>query len=106
MLPVNKAKKLDELVGSVEELLARLPEGLNPQVAALRDKVDDGIFDAWKSISNERLEAAHNQSRAAPFTLGALVGLTVLLGLSARLLIDRSRLANGSLSANSAPRRR
>lgn len=96
MLAVNKAKKLDELVGSVEELLSRLPEELNPQVAALRDKVDDGIFDAWKAISNERLEAARANSRAAPVTLSALVGLTVLLAFSARLLIDRSRRSNGA----------
>jgi hypothetical protein len=88
---VNKAEKLDELVGSVEELLARLPEGLSPQIMALRDQVDDGIFDAWKSISSERLQAAHVSSRIVPLTLSAVVGLTILLAFSARLLINRTR---------------
>ena len=91
---VNKAEKLDELVGSVEELLAQLPEGLNPQIMALRDKVDDGIFDAWESISGERLQGAHVNLRTVPLTLSALLGLTVLLAFSARLLINRARHLN------------
>jgi hypothetical protein len=88
---VNKNQKLDELVGSVEELLARLPEGLNPQITALRDKVDDGIFDAWTAISAERLRASRAWKRVAPLTMGAVVGLAVLLAFSARLMLDRSR---------------
>ena len=91
---MNKTEKLDELVGSVEELLAQLPEGLNPQIMALRDKVDDGIFEAWKSISGERLQAAQAGARKTPLTLGAVVGLTIVLAFSARLLINRTRHLN------------
>jgi hypothetical protein len=88
---VNKTEKLDELVGSVEDLLARLPEGLNPQIMALRDKVDDGIFEAWKAISGERLQAVQAGSRKAPLTLSAVAGLAIILAFSARLLLNRTR---------------
>ena len=48
---MNASKKLDELVGEVEELLTQLPANLSPEVDALRDRVDTGIFDAWTSIA-------------------------------------------------------
>jgi type VI protein secretion system component VasF len=99
---VTKNEKLDELVGSVEELLSRLPEGLNPQISALRDKVDDGIFDAWTAISAERLRASRAWKRAAPLTMGAAVGLAVLLAFSARLLLERSRQLAAGNRANDA----
>jgi hypothetical protein len=88
---VNKTQKLDVLVGSVEDLLARLPEGLDPRITELRDKVDEGIFEAWKSISAERLHVERALRRMRPLTLGAAVGLAVLLAFSARLLLDRMR---------------
>ncbi len=53
MPPMTRSKKLDELVSSVEDLLARLPEDLSPEVAELRDKVDAGIFEAWTAIAAE-----------------------------------------------------
>ncbi len=53
MPAMTRSKKLDELVGSVEDLLARLPENLTPEIAALRDKVDAGIFEAWTAIARE-----------------------------------------------------
>jgi hypothetical protein len=90
--PVNKTQRLDELVGSVEDLLARLPEGLDPQISALRDKVDDGIFDAWRSISAERLHTEQSTRRMRPLTLSAAVGLAILLALSAKLVLDRMRV--------------
>ena len=86
---VNKAEKLDQLVGSVEDLLARLPDGLDPAIMALRDKVDDGIFDAWTAISRERIRTERFRRKAAHLTLGAAVGLTICLALSTRLLLDR-----------------
>jgi hypothetical protein len=86
---VNKADKLDQLVGSVEDLLARLPDGLDPGITALRDKVDDGIFDAWTAISSERIRTERLRQKATHLTLGAAVGLTICLALSARLLLDR-----------------
>jgi hypothetical protein len=72
---VNKAAKLDELVGSVEELLARLPENLDPAISALRDRVDDGIFDAWTAITRERAAARYPALSAGPLKLGVLLGL-------------------------------
>ena len=87
---VNKSEKLDELVGSVEELLARLPEGLLPEIAALRDKVDDGIFEAWKSISGERAQSARCAPRAT-LTSGAVAGLAILLVLAARFGLGQLR---------------
>jgi hypothetical protein len=45
--------QLDELVGSVDVLLALLPNS-NPEVQALHDRVDAGIFDAWTSIERDR----------------------------------------------------
>jgi hypothetical protein len=86
---VNKAKKLDELVGSVEDLLARLPAKLSPEIAALRDKVDDGIFEAWTSVSNQRIKAQRSARRAVPSVTPALLAFTVIVALSAKLLIDR-----------------
>ena len=46
MAPMTRSKKLDELVSSVEELFARLPDSLTPEVAELRDRVDAAIFEA------------------------------------------------------------
>jgi hypothetical protein len=85
---VNKAEKLDRLVGSVEELLAQLPESLGPSITALRDKVDDGIFDAWTTISRQRLEQRSSAHRAAP-ALAILLGAAFALAISARLLANR-----------------
>ena len=86
---VNKAEKLDQLVGSVEDLLARLPDGLDPAVMALRDKVDDGIFDAGTAISCERIRTERRRRKAAHLALAAAAGLTVCFALTARLLLGR-----------------
>jgi hypothetical protein len=48
---MRASEKLDELVGKVEELLTQLPANFSPEVDALRDRVDTGIFDAWTSIA-------------------------------------------------------
>jgi hypothetical protein len=86
---VNRSEKLDELVQSVEELLARLPESLDPEITALRDKVDDGIFDAWKCISSRQLKPRAGVSAAA-LSISAAVGFSIV-ALSAKLLLERSR---------------
>ena len=62
MTAMTRSKKLDELVGSVEDLLARLPNDVTPEIADLRDKVDAGIFEAWTSIARE---VADTRGRAA-----------------------------------------
>jgi hypothetical protein len=79
---VNKAQKLDELVGCVEELLARLPETLDPQVVALRDRVDDGIFDAWQAISEQRIRAADRGGKAIYLGVGTFAALLILAAYS------------------------
>ena len=88
---VNKSEMLDELVQSVEELLCRLPDGLDPEITALRDKVDDGIFDAWKCISSERAQADREHISGKPLRMGA-AGLAIL-ALSAGLLLGSRRMA-------------
>jgi hypothetical protein len=80
---MTRSQKLDELVGCVEDLLARLPENLTPEIAALRDKVDVGIFDAWTTIAREAADARCRTSRsdAGLWTTGwaLLAGATGLL---------------------------
>jgi hypothetical protein len=88
---VNKSEMLDELVQSVEELLSRLPDGLDPEITALRDKVDDGIFDAWKCISSERAQADREHISGKPLRMG-VAGLAIL-ALSAGLLLGSRRMA-------------
>ena len=75
---VDKARKLDELVGCVEELLVQLPDTLDPQITALRDRVDDGIFDAWRAISEQRIRATRHKDSGAYLLTGilAVVALT------------------------------
>ena len=82
---MNKAKRLDELVGGIEGLLARLPDSLNPEVVALRERVDAEIFNAWTTISRERARSLKRLSRAAspPWIIGGLALLT------ASLLVNR-----------------
>ena len=85
-LPVmNKAKRLDELVGSVEDLLARLPDDQNPEIRALCERVDAEIMDAWTTISRERAQRLRLVNRAAsqPWIV---VGLALL---AAALLVNR-----------------
>ncbi len=86
---MNKADKLDELVGRVEALLVQLPDTLNPEIAALRDRVDDGIFDAWTAISKERTKGQRALSQPAPLIIGTLLGTAILLAYAARLLANR-----------------
>lgn len=77
LMAMNKAKRLDELVGSIEDLLARLPDGLTPEIVALRDRVDAEIFNAWTTISRERARSRELLNRAAsrPWII---VGLALL----------------------------
>lgn len=83
MTTLDKTQKLDELVGSVEELLTRLPDSLGPTLTALRDRVDDGIFDAWTAISNERIHA----ERLRGGRVSNSAGLGVLLSLAAAAVL-------------------
>jgi len=89
MQAVNRAEKLDALVGKVEDLLAQLPESLDPAIAALRDKVDDGIFDAWTAISSERTRTQRAVMKNSLLKIAAVLGVALLLACSARSFADR-----------------
>jgi ElaB/YqjD/DUF883 family membrane-anchored ribosome-binding protein len=95
---MDKSKRLDELVGRVEELLARLPDGPTPDLAALRDKVDDEIMAAWTAISREaaRRRELINRSARGPWTIA---GAALLVGLCASLLVHRTAPSRASKQA-------
>jgi hypothetical protein len=82
---MTRSKKLDQLVSSVEDLLAQLPDGLTPEVAALRDKVDAGIFEAWTSVAGEDRDTRGQMARSAirPWTTAGLALLACTAGLIA-----------------------
>lgn len=84
---MNKARKLDELVTSVEDLLAKLPKDATPQICALRDKVDAGIEQTWNAVERESADARLTAHRALK-SVGrvgthpyAIVGFLMLAGL-------------------------
>jgi hypothetical protein len=85
MASMTRSKKLDELVGSVEDLLARLPADLTPEVSDLRDKVDAGIFEAWTSIAADGREKQHRASRRSAVRFWIIVGSALLAGTSSLL---------------------
>jgi ElaB/YqjD/DUF883 family membrane-anchored ribosome-binding protein len=80
MAPMTRSKKLDELVSSVEELFARLPDSLTPEVAELRDRVDAAIFEAWTSIAGEGRDTLNRASRRSADRFWIIVGLALLAG--------------------------
>lgn len=92
---MDKSKRLDELVGGVEQLLARLPDGGNPDCAALRDKVDAEILAAWTAISREAARRRELISRAARGRW-TVAGLALLGAVCASLLLDRTAQSRAS----------
>jgi ElaB/YqjD/DUF883 family membrane-anchored ribosome-binding protein len=94
---MTRSKQLDELVSSVEDLLARLPDNLTPEVAELRDKVDTAIFEAWTAIASEGRETLNRSSRRSASRFWIAVGVALLAGtaslLAHRLLRSASRLS-------------
>jgi hypothetical protein len=105
---MTRSKKLDELVGSVEVLLARLPDNLTPEVAELRDKVDAAIFEAWTSIAGEGRETLNRESRRSAVRFWMIAGLALLAGTNSLLacrvtrpprLVYRDALVFGALAA-------
>jgi hypothetical protein len=81
---MNRLGKLDELVGTVDALLAQLPLMSNAEVEALRDRVDTGIFEAWTSIGDERPKPGE---RTAAWIL---MGLVVVIATAAIFLAKSS----------------
>lgn len=90
---MTRSERLDELVGCVEDLLARLPENLTPEIAALRDKVDVGIFDAWTSIAREASSAVGRRTSRSAAGLWTTVGWALLAGATGLLAYQCARPA-------------
>ena len=55
---MDKSKRLDELVESVETLLAQLPDNATPGIVALREELDKSILETWTAVARERAEAS------------------------------------------------
>jgi len=91
---MRASEKLDELVSKVEGLLTQLPANFSPEVDALRDRVDTGIFDAWTSIAGRH--DAHQRVGAQLWTVVALAFLIMstyichLRNARANPVIDRN----------------
>ena len=94
---MTRSKRLDELVSSVEDLLARLPDNLTPEVAELRDKVDAAIFEAWTAIASDARDTLNRTVRRSANRFWIAVGLALLAGttslLTHRLLRSARRLS-------------
>lgn len=87
---LTRSQKLDELVSSVEDLLARLPDNLTPEIAELRDKVDAGIFEAWTSIAREAT-GMRNREPQPDAGLWTTVGWALLAGTTGVLAYQITR---------------
>jgi ElaB/YqjD/DUF883 family membrane-anchored ribosome-binding protein len=55
---VDRAVKLDQLIDGAEELLTQLADAHDPQIQRLRDRVDEAIGDARRSINQSRDEVS------------------------------------------------
>jgi hypothetical protein len=95
MREMTRSKKLDQLVSSVEDLLARLPDDLTPELAALRDKVDAGIFEAWSSLAGEERDALNRASHPSADRFWITVGLAILAGTASLFAYQISRPTAG-----------
>lgn len=96
---MNKSQRLDELVEGVEDLLARLPDTLQPEVVALRDRVDAGIMEAWTAISRERAATLHARAerREILHRAAGRSGIVVGLALLAAASLFANRMAQSRL---------
>ncbi|HEV7614284.1 MAG TPA: hypothetical protein VGO37_20580 [Steroidobacteraceae bacterium] len=100
---MNKSEKLDELVTEVEELLARLPDSSDPEIAALRERVDNTILDTWTAVTRDRAEAAASAEdliyslngyiHAHPWLMMAA---TAVLSISASFFVGRISRADST----------
>lgn len=90
---MTRSQRLDELVASVEDLLARLPARLTPEIADLRDKVDAGIFAAWTEVARDRTDAWRRAEMHSGGRLWAPVGLALLAGATSLLAYRFTRSA-------------
>jgi uncharacterized membrane protein YccC len=94
---MTRSKQLDELVSSVEALLAQLPQEISPELSELRDKVDAGIFEAWTSIAAEGRAKLNSAARRSAVHIWITVGLAALLASATALLAFRVTRAEDRL---------
>jgi hypothetical protein len=94
---VNKSKKLDELVESVEALLAQLPVNGTPGIVALREELDQAILETWTAVARERAEAraaldelAQSMSDALRANRWMILGAVVALAGAAGFIAARA----------------
>lgn len=88
---MTRSMELDELVSNVEDLLAQLPNNLTPELAALRDKVDAGIFDAWTAVAADNRDRLNSLLLRRDARLRTTVGLAFVLAVATSLLAYRIR---------------
>ena len=98
---MDKSKQLDELVESVESVLAQLPDEATPGIVALREELDKAILETWTAVSRERAEtsAAIDQfsqslSEALRANRWIIVGAVVALSGAAGFIAARARRRN------------
>lgn len=91
MAPMTRSQKLDELVSSVEDLLARLPDSLSPEIVELRDRVDAGIFDAWTAVASEVKDARRRAELRRSARLSTSIGLALLAGATGLIAYQVTR---------------
>jgi hypothetical protein len=90
---MTRSKKLDELVSSVEALLALLPDELSPELAEWRDKVDAGIFEAWTCIAGEGRATLNRALPRSAVRFWSTAGLALLAGTTGFLAYQITRPA-------------
>ena len=100
---MNKSKELDRLVQSLEAALAKLPLAGDADLAALRERADDIIFEAWTAISGQNVNASSVDSTAYKLQKEIYcqpwrtLGLALFLGGIAGVLAGRL-LQSGTIS--------
>jgi len=69
---VSRAEELERLIDGAEQLLINLADAHNPAIQTSRDRVDQAIADARKSVSRQQ-DSAAGQLRFAGETLQTFV---------------------------------
>jgi ElaB/YqjD/DUF883 family membrane-anchored ribosome-binding protein len=55
---MEKLDRLDELIDGAEELLTKLADAHDPDIQRLRDRVDQSVADATRTLSRQNDEAS------------------------------------------------
>ena len=93
---MNKSTELDGLVASIEALLERLPDSVDPVITQLRDRVDETIFDTWTATARQSVQTRNVEEVVESidtfFTRYPLVacGAAVMIAGSASYIVGRS----------------